>query len=514
MSHVELATTITMGSLFDGIGGFPLAAARYGIKTIWASEIEPFPMAVTMRRFPSMAHKGDITKLSGKLLFPVDIICGGSPCQDLSVAGARAGLFGARSGLFLEQIRLVKEMRAEDERRGRAADHIRPRYLCWENVPGAFSSAGGEDFRIVLQEIIRIKDSTCTVPRPDAGRWKSAGAVLGSGFSLAWRCMDAQYWGVPQRRKRIFLVADFGGQSAFQILFRKEILLGHSAAGTGAREKTARCTGESFGDSGWTRLHQNEVSTPGSQLNPCCTAAGFSAGAGASAGSIGYSDQVAPTLKGSAGGNCMPSVLCLNDQGGGVMDCSEGVTGTLRAQEHGHQPLVMPMLLFENHGIDGRYTGPPPVAPTMSARYGTGGNNVPLVTRGGTICIMGPAIGRQPQNGGNGIGYQEDIAYTLTATDHHAVCSRQRVNKLAPSGAASAGNVCQHKNTPSAAEYPMLIRRLTPLECERLQGFPDGWTDIPGASDSVRYRALGNSVAIPCVEFIMRGIAAILRYDR
>ena len=210
MINVELATTITMGSLFDGIGGFPLAAARYGIKTIWASEIEPFPMAVTMRRFPSMAHKGDITKLSGKLLFPVDIICGGSPCQDLSVAGARAGLFGARSGLFLEQIRLVKEMRAEDERRGRATDHIRPRYLCWENVPGAFSSAGGEDFRIVLQEIIRIKDSTCTVPRPDAGRWKSAGAVLGSGFSLAWRCMDAQYWGVPQRRKRIFLVADFG----------------------------------------------------------------------------------------------------------------------------------------------------------------------------------------------------------------------------------------------------------------------------------------------------------------
>ena len=166
-----------MGSLFDGIGGFPLAAERHGIRTLWASEIEPFPMKVTEQRFPSMAHKGDITKLSGRLLFPVDIICGGSPCQDLSVAGARAGLSGARSGLFMEQIRIVKEMRTAERERGRTAADIRPRWLCWENVPGAFSSGSpkGEDFRIVLEEIIRIHDAGAEVPRSYPYSWPDAG---------------------------------------------------------------------------------------------------------------------------------------------------------------------------------------------------------------------------------------------------------------------------------------------------------------------------------------------------
>lgn len=199
-------------------------------------------------------------------------------------------------------------------------------------------------------------------------------------------------------------------------------------------------------------------------------AAGFSAGAGASAGSIGYGEELAPTLKGSASGNCMPSVLCLNDQGGSVMECSENVSGTLRAQEHGHQPLV-----YENHGIDARYTGPHQVAPTMSARYGTGGNNVPLVEQEETFCITGNAIDRQPQNGGNGIGYQRDIAYTLTATDHHAVYSRQRVDDFRENGVVSTQSARQHKDATDlvcqkAEAYAYLIRRLTPLECERLQG--------------------------------------------
>lgn len=224
-------------------------------------------------------------------------------------------------------------------------------------------------------------------------------------------------------------------------------------------------------------------------------AAAFSAGAGASAGSIGYGEELAPTLKGSASGNCMPSVLCLNDQGGSVMECSENVSGTLRAQEHGHQPLV-----YENHGIDARYTGPHQVVPTMSARYGTGGNNVPLVEQEETFCITGNAIDRQPQNGGNGIGYQRDIAYTLTATDHHAVYSRQRVDDFRENGVVSTQSARQHKDATDlvcqkAEAYAYLIRRLTPLECERLQGFPDGWTDIPDASDSARYKALGNLMA-------------------
>lgn len=242
--------------------------------------------------------------------------------------------------------------------------------------------------------------------------------------------------------------------------------------------------------------------------------ASFSAGAGAKAGGIGYSERIAPTLKGSPSGNSMPSVLCLNDQGGSVMSCSEDLSGTLRAQEHGHQPLV-----YENHGIDARYTGPHDVVPTMSARYGTGGNNVPLVEQEPNVyCITGNAIDRQPQNGGNGIGYQEDIAYTLTATDHHAVFSRQRVDVFRDDDVVSTQSARQHKDatdlvyqeTAGALSTPKLIRRLTPLECERLQGFPDGWTDLPGASDAKRYKALGNSVAIPCVMFIMQGIAAVL----
>ena len=315
-------------------------------------------------------------------------------------------------------------------------------------------------------------------------------------------------------------------------------------------------------------------------------AAGFCAGAGPSAGGIGYHEELAPTLKGSSSGNMMPSVLCmgrpngapaqtqrsglrgerrsggmsepppsgggegygacddammpsvlcLNDQGGRVMECSEDISGTLRAQEHGHQPLI-----FENHGIDARYTGPHKVAPTLSARAGTGGNNLSLVMQEEepVFCITGNAIDRQPENGGNGLRIQEDIAYTLTATDHHAVFARQRCDKFREGGVASTQSSRQQKEAtdliyqetvgtftssdskgPNAqyvsqdkliVEAPLLIRRLTPRECERLQGYPDDWTALPGAADSPRYRALGNSVAIPCVEYLMHGMALVLR---
>ena len=276
---------------------------------------------------------------------------------------------------------------------------------------------------------------------------------------------------------------------------------------------------------------------------PCVLTAAFSAGQGSKAGGIGYQEECSPTLKAAESGtNMVPSVLCLNDQGGSVMNCSENVSGTLRAQEHGHQPLV-----YENHGIDSRYTGPHKVAPTMSARYGTGGNNVPLVEQeADAICIAGNTVDRQPQNGGNGLGCQDELAYTLTATDRHCIYARQRVDVFKDGEVVSTQSARQHKDATdlvvdvagldcrNAAEngdlcgtlqkgtsgsslnsiHPirngLLIRRLTPLECERLQGFPDGWTDIPGASDSARYKALGNSVAIPCVEFIMSRIAAAL----
>ena len=217
-------TGLTMGSLFDGIGGFPLAAVRHGITPVWASEIEAFPIEVTKYHFPGMTHVGDITKLDGAKLPPVQIVCGGSPCQDLSVAGARAGLSGERSGLFMEQIRVVKEMRAADMARGRVGAEIRPRWMCWENVPGAFSSGDPkyEDFRIVLEEIMRVCIPGARMPGPNPGEsWPDAGMLLREeyGFSLAWRCLDAQFWGLAQRRKRIFLLADFASLYAPLLLF-------------------------------------------------------------------------------------------------------------------------------------------------------------------------------------------------------------------------------------------------------------------------------------------------------
>ena len=668
---------MTMGSLFDGIGGFPLAAIHNGIIPVWASEIEAFPIQVTKLRFPQMQHTGDITKLNGKTLPLVDVICGGSPCQDLSVAGQRRGLAGERSGLFMEQVRIVKEMRNADENRGLPDHLVRPRYLVWENVPGAFSSAQGEDFRAVIEEIVRIKDSACHVPRPDTGRWEPAGAtILGDRFSLAWRVLDAQYWGVAQRRRRIFLVADFGGHTAPQILFEQDRLFGDSSESQSAGQGTAGTASQGTDHTGgtcltpwdvqsrrifsedtvWPALYGGEggghgyiqkkeqenaeqvlclndqggermditegftatlragmsghpplvaeqtavsgVVTKGNgdcfltpdvhtsltggggqagQGYPCVLTAGFCGNASAEAGGIGYQSELSPTLKtGTA-----PSILCLNDQGESEMHLSEAVTGTLQEQEHGYQPLVLASgqggaeigtgicptiteaagtsgnnqpILFENHGIDSRYTGPHAVAPTMSARYGTGGNNVPLISDDPqSYCIAGNIIDREVQNGGNGLGCQPDISYTLTGMDRHAVFSRQRSDELVENEVVSTQSARQHKDATDLVCQPdifgqsqygayaegcttlrasggdhgggsenlvamsgenpaerRLIRRLTPLECERLQGFPDGWTDMPGASDSARYKALGNSVAIPCVDFVLRGIAYFL----
>ena len=234
--------------------------------------------------------------------------------------------------------------------------------------------------------------------------------------------------------------------------------------------------------------------------------ASFSAGAGATAGTIGYAEEVAPTLKGSPSGNCMPSVMCLHDQGGQRMDVCENMTGTLRANEKGHQPLV-----YENHGIDARIQESGEISPTVTARYGTGGGNTPLIQESDVYCIVGNVIDRQPENGGNGAGYQQDLSYTLTAMDRHAVYTRQRVDEFKDDDIASTQSARQSKDATDLVmepdrQYAQLIRRLTPLECERLQGFLDDWTNIPGASDSARYRALGNSVAIPCVEFIMRSL--------
>lgn len=564
---------MTLGSLFDGIGGFPLAAVHCGGVPVWASEIEPFPMRVTKLRFPDMIHVGDITKLDGAKLPPVDVICGGSPCQDLSVAGLRKGLAGERSGLFMDQVRIVKEMRAEDERRGVSDDFIRPRYLVWENVPGAFSSANGEDFRAVIEEIVHIKDSTCHVPRPDTGRWESAGAaILGDQFSLAWRVLDAQYWGVAQRRRRIFLVADFGGLTAPKILFEQERLLRDPAEGQGQGKGVTTAAGNSSADSGGSRVaEEKQVDIFAFHINQREETINLNGISGALMATTNLQMQtfVAGGMRKFESAE-KEECLCLNDQGGERMDVSVDITATLRAGMSGHPPLVMGIqqgsagteeipdpalteeaetggnnqqILFENHGIDARYTGPHEVAPTMSDRYGTGGNNVPLVSdMPESYCIAGNIIDREVQNGGNGLGCQPDISYTLTSADRHAVFSRQRSDEFLQNRVTATQSARQHKdatdlvcepyqNTVGTIGYTdhkginnqyvsedkcivenrKLIRRLTPLECERLQGFPDHWTDIPGASDSARYKALGNSVAIPCVDFVLRGIAYFLR---
>ena len=344
------------------------------------------------------------------------------------------------------------------------------------------------------------------------------------------------------------------GVMAFAANQRDEVRDLHDVAGAlgaqpGMKQQTFVASGvvtKGNGDCFLSEERHTALTAGGGQAGqgyPCMLTAAFSAGQGSKAGGIGYQEECSPTLKAAESGtNMVPSVLCLNDQGGSVMDCSENISGTLRAQEHGHQPLV-----YENHGIDSRYTGPHKVAPTMSARYGTGGNNVPLVEQeADAICIAGNTVDRQPQNGGNGLGCQDELAYTLTATDRHCIYARQRVDVFKDGEVVSTQSARQHKDATdlvvdvagldcrNAAEngdlcgtlqkgtsgsslnsiHPirngLLIRRLTPLECERLQGFPDGWTDIPGASDSARYKALGNSVAIPCVEFIMSRIAAAL----
>lgn len=342
-----------------------------------------------------MKHYGDITKLSGYALPPVDVITGGSPCQDLSVAGKRQGLAGERSGLFMEQIRICKEMRKADEQRGRTNQSIRPRYMVWENVPGALSSQKGEDFRKVIEETARVVEPNAVIPRPQKGKWRRSGCVMGDGWSIAWRILDAQLWGVPQRRRRIALVADFGGESAPEILFVRQSVCGDSEAGGTASE-----------------------ASPGS------FAAGFNAKIGAGAGEIAFSREVSQTLKAEQDTHI-------------VYDCHDN-------------------LLAEAVGFDLRQ---------ITSKF----NRSTLKPIQPTLCEGG----------------RPHVITTKTEGDY-------------------------------------TIRKLSPLECERLQGYPDGWTDIPEyidgmgklrkTSDSVRYKAMGNSIALPQWQWLSKRISACYEY--
>ena len=481
---------LTLGSFFDGIGGALLAARHTGIKPLWASEIESFPRSITEKRFPEGTHLGDITKINPDELSPVDVICAGSPCQDLSIAGKREGLKGERSGLFKTAINLFHQLR---ERTGR------PRFFVWENVPGAFSSNKGADFRAVLEEIGQTE-----IPTPPNGKWANAGMVECDSCQIAWRVLDAQYWGVPQRRRRIFLVADFtaDGRCAGEILFEPEGMSRDTTESTGARKRTARgvedCTRTPGRPHTYAYPFDSVASNSMKSSNPhsgCCRvelaktldttnpapsknqggiailtrAAGFIGKATPSAGNIGYAEELAPTL------------LAGKEQHVAIYDITHA------------DEVIRPVK-------DG-------IVPTLNARMGTGGNQVPVVH---AYCIAGNTIDRKIENGGNGKGVLTETAYTLNTIDRHAVAeiygaksySEYEPGKVATLRASVGAYGGGSENLTLSYS---IVRLLTPTECERLQGLPDGYTE--GGSDTARYKALGNGMAQPCIDYVIQRIA-------
>ena len=561
-SPMELNTALTLGSLFDGSGGFPLGGLLCGITPVWASEIEPFPIRVTTKRLPFMKHYGDISQMDGGKIEPVDIITFGSPCTDMSIAGRRAGLDGKQSVLFYQAIRIIQEMR--DATHGKY-----PRYIVWENVPGAFSSNHGEDFKAVLEAVIGIKEPGAQVPMPEKNLWPYADLYMGEQWSVAYRTLDAQHWGVPQRRRRIFLVADFAGWGAGQVLFESEGLSGYSAEGFRAWQRAARDPAAGFGAAG----------------------------------------------------------ICLNDQGGSCMDVSSEVTATLRAEHHGHPPCVLDAAGFcTEHSADSRGIGfEPERAPTLRAgvvpaaialeshpidsrikiaddgtvqtltsRMGTGGMNVPLVLKIRSGCEgggKGPLIQKDKSAtlGCNNdqtlfepvaFGISSDQSKAMLSSNPHAGIYKARTSRTLDTGGGNPGCnqggiavVTQEKSyamtmnsyvqveeekapallsrdykDPTAVNSGYTVRRLTPTECARLQGFPDWWcagleTPEPTVddiafwtevwethrravnssvkpkterqivkwlkapySDAAEYKMWGNGVALPCVWFVLSGI--------
>lgn len=430
-------------SLFDGSGGFPLAASLCGIEPVYAAEVEPYPIAVTKNRFPKMKHLGDVSKVKDGEIEPVDIITFGSPCQDISIAGKRAGLKHAdmgddettRSGLFLEAIRIIKEMRE-------ATNGVYPRYAIWENVPGAFSSNRGEDFRTVLEEFIRVKEKDAVMPAVPQAGWAYADCISGDGWSIAYRVFDAQYWGVPQRRRRIYLVADFRGECAQEILFKRESLRGYFEAGR----------------TPWQGIAADAQNCVGQQISVC----------------------------------------------------TDGKSPTLRAEAHGNAPYVInkKTLVYDTRG-----NGDGETVPTITGDH----NN--RITDYTTLCC-------------------EAVVY-----DGANITSP--LNKTNP----QAGDPC-HTISTDSRNY--IVRRLTPTECARLQGFPDWWGEIPKKdnltddeyvfwlnarntyekinnkttkeyskeqmlswynklhSDSSEYKMWGNGIALPNALYVMQGIAEVV----
>lgn len=431
-----------------------------------------------------MNHLGDITKINGTAAPIVDCIIGGSPCQDLSIAGKRAGLAGKRSGLYMEQIRVIREMREHDRANGRSGEFIRPRYMVWENVPGAFSSNHGKDFAAVLEEAAKIAEPEApAVPVPEKG-WPTSGCLMGDGWSVAWRVLDAQFWGVPQRRRRIALVADLGGLSAPEILFVRKSVSGNSEPGGTAGKGLAGSSAESAGSSAYClqgngidradtagcngRGWKENVSYTLNTIDRPAVCAGFKLGNSEKARSIGYCEEQAPTLNAECGGN-KPAILDMSHACDVIRDCGG-------------------------------------ISPSLQARMGTGGNQVPLTYQDvtGTLSPGAHAGSYNGQDAYNDMlvfgAAVPDIAHTLKAK----------------------ANLDFREDSETYPVHSGKVRRLTPLECERLQGFPDGWTDIVDwvdskgkkrqTTDSARYKALGNSIALPPWKWVLKRLCA--QYER
>lgn len=556
----------------------------------WASEVEPYPIAVTRSRFPNMKHLGDISKINGAEIEPVDVITFGSPCQDLSVAGKQAGMKHqsngdsetTRSGLFMEAVRIIKEMR-------RATNGNYPKFAVWENVPGAFSSNKGEDFRIVLEEMVKISDPKAPpVPAPETGKWPYADCIMGNGWSVAYRTLDAQYWGVPQRRRRIYLVADFRGERAGQVLFKREGLRGYFTEGGTPWQGTASNVKKSTGanDQEGEVVHERQLDA----VALSSVASTLRAGAGA------------PKHEQDFVGRLVLEPTCY-DIGEARLrtpneykDLAPTITARCGTGGNNTPAVVYPtnQYLFENHSQDTRYKGPLDVAPIVSANFGMGGNNQPFVIEPEPVyCLQGNGIDRADTAGCNGKGWREDESYTLNTIDRPAV-----VYAVDQGGGKSAVNVSEgkaptlcttHGGEPAVAyqEEPLtlhgnnyastlmardykgvgrwdtlgavvsvptgttqyIVRRLTPTECARLQGFADWWAYIEPKdtltedefrfwqevrnthatingktvkeytkeqmltwynklhSDSSEYKMWGNGIALPTALYVMQGIA-------
>jgi DNA (cytosine-5)-methyltransferase 1 len=517
----EGGVVVKLGSLFDGIGGFPLAAVRNGIEPVWASEIEQVPIEITKQHFPNMVHLGDITQINGAEIEPVDIITAGSPCQDLSVAGKREGLEGERSGLFMEFVRIVREMRE-------ATNGAYPKFIVWENVPGAFSSNKGADFRAVLEEIMEAE-----IPMPYSGKWATSGMVRGNGRSLAWRVLDAQYWGVPQRRKRIFLVADFTGGSAAEILFEQEGVRGDFAESREAREEVATTTREGIEGT-------SECLTPwGVQSRRIYPDDGtWPALYGGEGGGRGYVAQPLPFdttqitskqngSKPKPGDPCHP--LCASAHPPTIAFNSVEQSPTLRAGG----PVRVAYPVFFGPGGQHDIAHALRAQPSKADKPSSTTYVVELRSRDGVPGVHGVAYGIRTanehlpsaiikygafaQNQRDEVRDLGDKAGALQAKPgmrqqtfvlQGSICAIdcRNLRETEQSGtlqAKSSGGYSLNYQNPVRVGYA--VRRLTPTECERLMGFPDDWT--VGHSDTARYKVLGNSVAVPCVEWIMRQIA-------